>query len=101
MFSVKTHSIKLYINVDMESENTNQNKLSDLPDDLIYILIGNLISADWCITEEKCESSIEILTKLKNELSELNNRQELLDMVENGLIIVKRDLEAIKNTKKH
>ena len=85
----------------MESENTNQRKLSDLPDDLLYILIGNLISADWCITEEKCESSIELLTKLKNELSELNNRKDLLDMVENGLIIVKRDLETIKNAKKY
>lgn len=85
----------------MESENTNQRKLSDLPDDLLYILIGNLISADWCITEEKCETSIDLLTKLKNELSELNNRADLLDMVENGLIIVKRDHETIKNTKKH
>lgn len=72
---------------------------------LIYLLIGSLISADTLVGQESCENSIFMLTKLKESLKLVDpdyyTAEEIaaLDKYCNdGLEIAQRDLEIFKET---
>lgn len=69
------------------------NSFKDLPEDIIILYIVSLISADTCIDIPSCESSINKLKELKNDLGE---NSKFLDQINNGIKIVESDLEYYK-----
>lgn len=75
------------------------NSFKDLPDDIIILYIVSLMSADTCIDIESCQTSIDKLMELKNDLGE---NSKFLKQINDSIEIVKSDLKYYKelNAKK-
>ena len=72
---------------------------------ILNILIAGCISSDTCIDIESCKKNIKNLEFLKEKLGsdfklEGEDYDKYLEMIENGLNVVKRDLEEFKKNKK-
>ena len=72
------------------------NSYKDLPENIIILYIVSLISADTCIDIESCESSINKLEELHNDLGE---DSKFSDQINKGIETVKMDLEYYKGLK--
>lgn len=73
---------------------------------LLNLLIAGCISSDTCIDIESCEKNIKNLEFLKEKLKsdfelEGEDYDKYLEMIENGLNVVKKDLEEFKKIKKN
>ena len=71
---------------------------------LLNLLIAGCISSDTCIDIESCEKNIKNLEFLKEKLKsdfelEGEDYDKYLEMIENGLNVVKKDLEEFKKIK--
>ena len=94
----------------MEEENKKDYKdlleklAADDAKDLIWLLLGSLISADQVVDIPTCENSILMLTELKGALDRLTpglytdkEISKIRDYCNEGLEICNRDLEVFKN----
>ena len=68
--------------------------------DVLIIMIANLISADTCTSEEACMESEKSLQNLKENIKdfELSKEDEklMLERIDNGIDIVKRDAQDFR-----
>ena len=68
--------------------------------DVLIIMIANLISAETCISEEACIESEKNLNFLKEHIKdfELEEKDEklMLEKIDNGINIVKRDAQDFR-----
>jgi hypothetical protein len=72
---------------------------------ILNILIAGCISSDTCIDINSCEENIKNLEFLKEKLEsdfklEGEEYDKYLEMIENGLSVVKRDLKEFKENEK-
>lgn len=77
---------------------------TDNAKDLIWLLLGSLISADQVIDIPTCENSILMLTELREALDRLTpglytdeEISKIREYCNNGLDICNQDLEAFRN----
>lgn len=73
---------------------------------ILNILIAGCISSDTCIDIESCKKNIKNLEFLKEKLRsdfklEGEDYDKYLEMIENGLNVVKRDLRDLEEFKKN
>ena len=66
----------------------------------IYLMLGSLISSDSLLSVEDCETSLEQLEKLNEDLKTANieeeKKKEYQEFIDKGFEIVKRDLNQFK-----
>ncbi len=73
----------------------NENMINKLHEaDMLYFVLGSLISADSLIDVEACHKALDCLENLKRdfETSKLNEDQILRSFLDNAESIIKRDM---------
>ena len=68
--------------------------------DMLYFVLGSLISADSLIDVEACHKALDCLENLKRdfETSKLKEDQKLKSFLENAESIIKRDMRHFEET---
>ena len=79
----------------------NENLIDKLHEaDMVYFVLGSLISADSLIDVEACHKASDCLENLKRdfEMSKLKDDQKLRSFLENAESIIKRDMRHFEET---
>ena len=79
----------------------NENLIDKLHEaDMVYFVLGSLISADSLIDVEACHKALDCLENLKRdfEMSKLKDDQKLRSFLENAESIIKRDMRHFEET---
>ena len=68
--------------------------------DMLYFVLGSLISADSLVDFDSCHKALKCLEDLKRELqtSKLMDDPKLSSYLDNAESIIKRDMEIFKET---
>ena len=89
--------------IELEStQNSHENRIDKLVEqDMLYFILGTVISADSLVDVESCEGALKIVRELKEDLptSKLKNDKKLKARLDEAEQIILRDLEAFKNAK--
>lgn len=69
--------------------------------DMLYFILGTVISADSLIDVESCEGALKIVRELKEDLplSKLKDNKEMRSRLDDAEEIILRDLEDYKKAK--
>ena len=69
----------------------------------LYFMLASLISAETCVSEEACMESEKSLEILRESLDEFGldeaEKKLILEKIDNGINIVRRDAEEFRNKK--
>ena len=89
--------------IELEStQDSHENRIDKLVEqDMLYFILGTVISADSLVDVESCEGALKIVRELKEDLptSKLKNDKKLKARLDEAEQIILRDLEAFKNAK--
>ena len=89
--------------IELEStQDSHENRIDKLVEqDMLYFILGTVISADSLVDVESCEGALKIVRELKEDLptSKLKNDKKLKAWLDEAEQIILRDLEAFKNAK--
>lgn len=70
---------------------------------LRYLFLVSLISADTLLTEDDCNSSLQVLNFIKDYSKDMNLsdavKEEVVEYAVKGISIVSNEIEQIKNNK--
>lgn len=82
----------------------SRNRIDQLVEqDMLYIILGTIISADSLIDADSCKKAFKIVRELKEDLpfSKLKDDKKLKARLDDAEQIILRDLETFTNAKKH
>ena len=89
--------------IELEStQDSHENRIDKLVEqDMLYFILGTVISADSLVDVESCEGALKIVRELKEDLptSKLKNDKKLKARLDEAEQIILRYLEAFKNAK--
>lgn len=94
---------ELHIVQQEASQESHKNRIDNLVEqDMLFFILGTVISADSLVDVESCESALKIIRELKEDLplSKMKDDKKLKARLDDAEQIILRDLEAFKNDKR-
>lgn len=84
------------------SQESSGNRIDKLVEqDMLFFILGTVVSADSLVDAESCEKALKIVRELKEDLplSKLKDDKKLKTRLDDAEQIILRDMEAFKNVK--